>query len=324
MHSELEAAKGMDKFLITGAGGFLGRYLCDRLKKTDCFIVGLDLDSVPPTRADSWVKVNKGEDLANAVSEHRPDLVIHCAFINRKPGDWSDHRYLENTLSQNLPIFRECAGEGTPILLISSSAVYGSAEGSSPIDENCPMKPVTLYGVAKVLQETLAQYYAAVDGLKLCIARLFNLIGPGQSPGMLLPDWVSRVSAIADGAEPVLKVRNRATTRDFVDVRDATRALELLLRNFHNGEVVNVASGVPVTLKELSDALEQLSPVPYQIVETDPAVSASDPVLHYGSNARLKALYGWSPKIHWKQSLNDIWQAYRGKKTWEFPIKFCE
>jgi len=306
--------------LVTGAGGFLGSHLTKELSSHGHRVVGVDFGAPPDSGFTRWIPLAQPTDLSGAVERALTDgaitTVLHCAFVNRKPAGESDEVYLQGAVSRDLPLFRVCAERGVQVVLVSSSAVYGALSfDDRPIREEDPMRPVTLYGVAKAVQELEVSFLAASLGLRVAIARLFNLCGPGQKEGMLIPDWVSRVAAIEAGAEPRLVVRNRATTRDFVDVRDAARALRLMTESFVPGELANVASGTAVSLTDLSDALQALSAVPYDVIETDPVPSGTDPVVHCGSFARLERRYGWRPTISWRQSLGDVWQQYRNART---------
>lgn len=298
------------RIAVTGATGFLGTELVRRL--------GREHDVVALTRASGGTAGGDAsagpEGLANAVSEAAPDLVVHAAFVNRKAPGASDEDYLEEQMRVNYGLLARCAESATPVLLVGSSAVYGAAGGDDPITEESPRQPVSLYGVAKAMQEMVAEHLEAVRGLSLCRVRLFNLIGPGQALGMLVPDWVAQVSAIADGGEPVLRVYNRATSRDFVDVRDAAEALCLLAESFPAGEVFNVASGSPVSLVELSDQLASLCPREYEVEETHPVRGRSDVATQRGSSAKLLKSHGWRPTHTWHQSLADVWEGHRLKR----------
>lgn len=306
----------MGRTVVTGARGFLGSHLCQELSRAKHDVIGVDLGADRIEYAQQTISLAHSGDLAEAVrGEHQRapvDMVIHCAFVNRKPADQSDADYCASALARDLPLFTACADLDVPVLLVSSSAVYGAlAFTNRAIREDDPIHPVTIYGVAKASQEMQAGFLAASKGLRVAAARLFNLCGPGQKEGMLIPDWVSRVAAIASGATPRLVVRNRATTRDFVDVRDAACALRLMAESFVPGDVANVATGKAVSLTELSDELQRLCPVPYEVIETDPVPSGTDPVVHCGAYDHIAQRYGWSPTIGWQASLREIWQTYR-------------
>ena len=298
----------MSSLLVTGAGGFLGRYLCSHLAK-DYHVVGAALKDDEPVSGVEWKIVEKGDGLARLVRDICPELVVHAAFVNRKPPDLNKQQYLDGILAVNLPLFETLAGINGKLVLISSSAVYGKAEGRGLIDETCPLRPISLYGLGKVFQETVAQYCGRM-GLRISITRLFNLCGPGQKEGMVLPDWVGKAWAVAKGKVLELQVKHRMGSRDFVDVRDAAKAIILIAGDFRSGEVFNVASGEAVSLLEISEELTRLCPVPLNIKEAEPNPSESDVLIQRGSFEKIQSTYGWKPTIHWRQSLKDLWDWY--------------
>lgn len=298
----------MKQLMISGAGGFLAGHLWPRLAGR-FRLIGVDLPGVRPRVDGQWLPVAASEDLADAVERTRPDILIHAAFVNRKPDTWSERRYLDEVLAVNGPLFEACADRGVALLLVSSSAVYGNLAGRVCLDEQAPRQPVSLYGVGKALQEMMAEYRAASGGLRLCVARLFNLIGPGQKRGMLLPDWVSQVKRIGLGAEPVLCVRHQNTSRDFIDARDAADALVRLADDFRPGETVNVASGQAVSLREIGAFLKTLTPVDFEIRSSEAEPSGTDISGQRGNAEKLKRHWGWEPAIDWKQSILDLWDT---------------
>ena len=159
--------------------------------------------------------------------ETRPESIVHAGFVNRRPPSWSEAEYLCRQQAVDSALFAIAADIGARMLLIGSSAVYGDAGRVERINEDCPRQPVSLYGVAKASQEMLADYHAQANGLELVILRLFNLMGPGQQSGMVIPDWVTQAARIAEGETSTLRVFNTYAARDFVDVRDVVRAISL-------------------------------------------------------------------------------------------------
>lgn len=306
----------MRRALISGAGGFLGAHLLRELEGV-WEVVGAGRSGRPPQTDAEWLRIeDEAGGLAEAVARSSPDLFIHAAFINRKDPDWSEEDYLARLTATNLRLFDACSRHGVPVILISSSAVYGTGTAGKALDEQSPRRPVSLYGMAKTFQEMLGEHAAASRGLELCTARLFNLVGPGKGEGTVVHDWISQVSAIAVGKEsPVLRVRNRETSRDFVDVRDAARAVGLLAQSFTPGEVYNVASGRAVSLRQIGDYLESLCPVPFRTVETDVRRASADALYQYGSATKIRQACGWMPKIDWRQSVRDVWESYMALRS---------
>jgi GDP-4-dehydro-6-deoxy-D-mannose reductase len=122
--------------------------------------------------------------------------------------------------------------------------------------------------------EDAARPFARPDGpLSLVITRSFNHSGPRQSPGFVVPAFARQIARIESALEPpVVRVGNLEARRDFLDVRDVVRAYQMLLDldpPQENWRVVNVASGVPITIQSLLDDLIALARVPLS-VETDP------------------------------------------------------
>lgn len=297
----------MKTVLVTGSSGFLGQHLCQLLAANFRVVATYRSNSQPPLGVKGLL-VDGG--LAQAVNKIKPDIVIHAAFINRKPPTMTEREYINNVLSENLSLYEQVIKYKAKLLVISSSSVYGNGDGRILIDESCPIAPKSLYGFAKTVQEMTTQYNSAL-GLYFCIVRLFNLCGPGQKPGMLLPDWVQQARAVAAGKIDVVKVRHRKTTRDFVDVRDAARAISLIAQNFpSSGEIFNVASGKAISLMEISQELEQICPVTLKIVETEANVTTTDVKIQCGSYHKIHTRYGWSPEINWRKSLRDLWDSY--------------
>lgn len=298
----------METVLVTGAGGFLGRHLCPLLLKI-FRVVAVDLPGVKPISGMEWVTIEQKNDLSKVLLKFRPDIVIHAAFINQKPVDVSDYEYINDFLLVNLPLLEVMANTKAKLLLISSSAVYGHANGLKIIHEACPLSPVNIYGFIKAIQEMAAQYFT-YKGLKLCILRLFNLCGPGQKRGMLLPDWVWQAVEVTQKKRDVIRVKHRKTSRDFVDVRDASRAIALVAAKFPIGEVINVASGKAVSLMDISKELERICPITLKFLEEEPDLQIDDLLVQRGSYNKLKIKYGWKPEISWQKSLRDLWNSY--------------
>lgn len=296
----------MSSVLITGAGGFLGRYLCSALSNKHK-VIGVDLGDVEPVLGIVWKQVGMGDCLSTLVRQISPDLVVHAAFINRKPAEWSVNRYIDDALAVNLPFFKTMAETARRLILVSSSAVYGKAEGCSVIDEMTPLRPISPYGLAKLFQEETARYLSR-SGLEVSIVRLFNLSGPGQKKGMLFPDLVYQAWTALSGETAELRMRHKKTSRDWVDVRDAARAISLIADDFRPDEVFNVASGKSVSLEQIAEEIEKLCrPVNLKVVETETELDRTDALTQCGSYRKIESAYGWQPEVSWKKSLGDLW-----------------
>lgn len=297
----------MKKVLISGAAGFLGSHLMAILKQR--FLVkGVDLH-IEGLEANANLRlIDAPVDLFRLVEKESADYFVHAAFRNMKRPRETDSAYLAEVLETNETLFETCASIGLPTLLVSSSAVYGQSDNECSLSEESPRNPMSIYGLAKTLQELLAEHNARMRGLKLSIVRLFNLIGPGQAPGMVIPDWLGQIYRIHRGGTPILEIRHQRSWRDFVDVRDASEAIALLIEGFRNGTVVNVASGRATALSEVLEFSRSLCEVSFEVRETESVMNSADIPRQSGDSTKIRCQWGWSPKFAWQDSLLDFWR----------------
>ncbi len=294
--------------LITGVSGFVGRALAAGLVARGHAVGGTYVEQKPPElgielyRADLLDRVAIGE----AVRRFHPDRVAHLAglsHVGESFGQPDAYRRVNVTGTENLMR----AAAGLPVVLASSSEVYGSVpENEQPIGEGRLPSPQSPYGESKVAAERL------VLGAGGVAVRCFNIIGPGQDPSFALPSFARQLAAIQDGsAEPVLKVGNLDVRRDFVHLDDAVDGYAVILERGEPGGVYNLGTGRAHRLAELLERLIAISGLKLT-VEVDPAkFRPADAELRVADIARLEAL-GWEPKRDLDDALRAIWAGSIG------------
>jgi GDP-4-dehydro-6-deoxy-D-mannose reductase len=208
-------------------------------------------------------------------------------------------------------VFETCL-EFTPnarVIPACSSAEYGFVPDEMlPIDEDTtPLKPITPYGVSKASMEMMARQFHLNYQLDVVLPRLFIHVGPDHPPVTALQNFARQVASIKLGLQdPVMKIGNLTSSRDFVDVRDGAKALILLAEKGQSGEVYNICSGKDWTMQESLDMLIQIAGVNVK-VETDPALfRPSDEKVLLGKTNKLQHL-GWKTEIPFEQTLRDIY-----------------
>ena len=205
--------------LVTGAEGFIGRHLVLRLRQIgDCELFTTTRKGSAEVPACDLCDLDAVTALLRSL---RPEHVFHCA------GSFSN--CWETDIDRNVRTSRNVleavtrCGLKSRILLFGSAAEYGD-KLSGAIPETAPLQPVSIYGLSKVLQTLVMQYYAREKGVDVILARTFNLYGEGISP-LLFPGRVSQqIEAVKAGRQTKVMVRSLESSRDYLDVKEAINA----------------------------------------------------------------------------------------------------
>lgn len=244
------------RVLVTGATGFVGRWAVHSLAVAGHEVHGLSRRSRPADGAPvaGWWQ---GDLLAAGVGESivrtlRPTHLLHLAWCVEHGRFWQDPANLD-WLAASCRLLRAfVAAGGRRMVGVGSCIEYAPQE--EPIDEReAALHSPFLYGVAKHAFHLVLAALAGQVGLSQAWARLFYLAGPGEDPARLIPGLAQRLLR----RQPAL-CGSGVQVRDFMDVRDAGRALAELLATEVQGPV-NVASGQPRSIASLVRRLEELA-----------------------------------------------------------------
>ncbi len=307
--------------LITGAQGFIGRYLVAHWLESslDDQIVGIGRspgnaerfthtvtwgdERVPaplpatiravlddPRYRYQAVPLTDRSAMKELLERTRPDVVVHLAGALRDES--AEHLFRSNVLGTEQLL--ECialSGISAPRFVHGSSGIIGAdASGERlPLRDDASGEPVDLYTISKAAAEQVARIVASRHGIPLVIARIFNVVGPGQDERHVC-GWLARQCAhvIAGRADDTILVGPRHTTRDFVDVRDVAAALHRLAGKGVAGETYNVATGRETSVAEVFDLfIEQL---PRPVVVTEMPARARDITRHVADVSKIEAL----------------------------------
>ncbi len=295
--------------VVTGASGFVGAHVGRLADEAGYRVWAIGREPIAPAASDAWCDRYIGADLAKEWPIAEPvDAVVHLAGLAAVgPSFAQPQRYIEvnSAIMTQLCEALLRTSPAARVIVVSSGSVYRPTRTDAPLDEQAATLAGSPYGVAKLLVERQAEYYAH-RGLDTVVARPFNHIGPGQGPGFLVPDLAQAVRALAPGA--ALSVGNLDTARDYTDVRDVAAAYLLLAgAPAHRHPVYNVASGSSHTGREvlgvITDALGRTMP-PLVVDETK--LRPGDPERVTGSADRLREEFGWRPRIDWTTSVREF------------------
>lgn len=311
--------------LITGAGGFVGEHLCAYLRShTDWQLLGIVYPGpVEESRCDSrlhllWADLRDPARVMELVDSFAPDFIFHLAAQSFVPASFADPwDTLENNIRGQLNILEAVRqhGRSTRVLVIGSNEEYGRPRPEElPLTEESPLRPTNPYAVSKVAQDFLGLQYHLAYGVDVVRLRPFNHTGPGQSSRFVVPAFASQIARIEAGLqEPVVWVGNLDVARDFTDVRDIVRAYYLAAIKAQPGEVYNLASGRPQSVRELLETLLSFSTAEVR-VEIDPErYRPADTPVVYGSAEKFHRQTGWRPEIPFQQTLWDTLEYWRGQ-----------
>ena len=308
----------MKKALITGMSGFVGHYLKEALGLKGYLVYGTCLSGEKYEQLPQYYAMNllNKEQVVNVLRECQPDEIYHLAGQSSVALSWSKPTLtmdinVNGTINLLEAIKEFCPN--TKVLIVGSSDEYGPVKKEDcPVNEEHPLNPVSPYGVSKMTQEKIAQIYAKAYGLNVVMVRPFNHIGAMQAKGFVVSDFASKVAAIEKGKiEPVLKVGNLHSYRDFTDVEDVVEAYIQILDKGISGEVYNVGSGKAIEIQEILNTLVSMSNAKIKVEVDDGLYRPVDVPLVVCDNIKLKQVTGWELKKELKNTLLETLNYWR-------------
>lgn len=255
--------------LVTGAAGFIGSHLAERLVNKGYHVIGVDCftDYYPRDIKERNIQtVLDAEnfdfveaDLLNtdlAVLLDNVDYVFHEAAQAGVRASWGEDFQIytrNNVLATQRLLEAAKDNELEKFVYASSSSIYGDAQ-SYPTPEDTPPKPISPYGVTKLAGEHLCMLYWKNFHVPSVVLRYFTVYGPRQRPDMAFHKFIA---AMLKG-EPITIYGAGEQTRDFTFVDDAVEANLLAMEADVVGEVFNIGGGSKITVNRVIKMLEEI------------------------------------------------------------------
>jgi nucleoside-diphosphate-sugar epimerase len=305
--------------LVTGAAGFIGSHLCDRLLADGHQVVGIDcfsnyysrtlkernLEVAREHRNFTFHELDLVEDDLSQALEGA-NVIFHLAgrsglratrhefVLHMRDNVLATQRLLESLDGRSIKRF----------VYAGSSSVYGEAE-RLPTKESSLPRPLSSYGVTKLAGENLVHVYARNFGLPTTCLRYFTIFGPRQRPDMAIARFIQ---ALPDGEEVEL-FGNGEQTRDFTFVSDAVEATIRSATSNVVGKVLNVGGGSRTTLNAVLAVLEEISGIPARRRHSPPA---PEDQRHSGASINLARQHlSWEPRVSLRDGLVRQWCWFR-------------
>lgn len=240
--------------LITGATGFLGRYITQEFFSAGWRPVGIGTrqpENAPLQHLVQYYQLKLPDrNLGEIIRQHLPEVCVHCAgraSVDLSVTDpESDFRSSVDMTFNLLDMLRRYSPK-CKVIFLSSAASYGDSQ-TLPMRESHPASPVSPYGFHKFISEQICKEFFTVYSMPTVVARIFSAYGPGLRRQVI---WDICLKAMT---QPVLRLLGTGNeSRDFVHARDIARSIILLTEKAPcRGEVYNVGSGIESSILELA------------------------------------------------------------------------
>ncbi len=318
------------KVLVTGACGFIGSHLVERLLDEGCEVRAFVyynafnswgwLDTFPENKLKN-IEIFMG-DIRDPNGVRKAvkgvDIIFHLAALIGIPFSYySPDMYVDTNIKGTLNILQ--AGRDfsvEKILVTSTSEVYGTAK-YTPIDENHPRQGQSPYSATKIGADYIAESFYRSFNLPVVIVRPFNTYGPRQSARAVIPTIITQ---ILSGKKQV-KLGALHPTRDFVFVKDTVEGfIEIARSDNVLGEEINIATGFEISIGDLAKKIMDIMGVDADIVvdkeRLRPESSEVERLL--GDNTKIKKLTGWKPKYSLEEGLKHTIEWFRNPDNLKF------
>lgn len=308
------------KILITGANGFVGRYLVKTLlkHKHDICAIGLNASDFLEQLGITVYKIDisDSEKLIECMKKEQPDAVVHLAAISNVYKSWDNPVLTAKTNIQGTINVLEALHNVNPkakFLNVGSSDEYGlAAKRSIPLTEDVLCQPQNPYSISKYCAEQLVLQLGKYYKMHVIHVRPFNHFGPGQSKGFVISDFANQIVNIEKGMQsPIIKVGDLSAYRDFTFVTDVVEAYARLLENDAPDGVYNVCSGKAIKIEEILTMLISLSDTKISVEIDKDKFRPSEIAYFVGNYNKLKRVTGWEPEYDFRSGIKKALNYYR-------------
>lgn len=297
------------RVLVTGAAGFVGSHLVDRLVADGHRVTALDdlstgqLSHLAAARRSKGLGFHRFDvaspDLADLVARDRPDVVLHLAAA--ASGDPVSGTRTDVTGTVNL--LDACVRAGVPRLVLASSAAVYGVPPTVPVGERAALRPVSPHGAAKVAAEAYLGAYQERHGLQGVCLRLSTVYGP-RGAGVV----GAFAAALVRGRHATV-LGDGGTRRDLVHVDDVVDAFVRCLGGKGDGRRLNIGSGRATSVRELHTLVAAATGAP-DAPEFGPARAGEVRALALDGGGARRAL-GWEPEVGLEEGLARTVDALR-------------
>ena len=305
----MEGWKYRMRVFLTGATGFIGRYVLKHLGKEDYNI--LLLTRASKENFSSIIKSKKVDIVSGNLSDinkwkdkliqFKPDTTIHMAWEGIP--DYGVKTSIKN-LKYGLNLFEELADLGCKKIICTGSCwEYGQNQGE--ISEDLPVKSSNAFTAAKNALHLFGREIAKENNMQFIWTRLFYVYGSGQRENSLIPHIIK---CVKEGKE--LKIKTPSARNDFIYAEDVSKAIVAILKKCNQGTVYNIGSGYSTSIQDIIKIA--YSKLNFQYKPKDNIFNTKNVYSDdfWADISKIKKETGWEPKIDIENGIKKIISFY--------------
>lgn len=303
------------KILVTGASGFIGSHLTEKLVEFGCDVKAFvkynfqnDWGWLEYSKIKDEIEIYTGDirdydavyDAASDV-----DVIFHLAALIGIPYSYvSPLAYIKTNVEGTYNVLQSARQHNLDrVIVTSTSETYGSAQ-YVPIDEEHPMVGQSPYSASKISADQLSISYHRSFEMPVTIARPFNTYGPRQSARAIIPTIITQIL----NGQKEIKLGNLSPTRDFNYVKDTADGFIALAQADNTiGEITNIGSNFEISMRDTVDLIVKLTGENVKIVTDEQRVrpDKSEVDRLYCDNSKIKKLTAWEPEYTLETGLKE-------------------
>ena len=296
------------KILVTGACGFIGSHLVEKLIKKNYKVKAFTFYN--SRGSNGWLdnldeKIVKNLEIISGDIRDQEfvlnnskniDVIFHLAALIGIPYSYyASKSYIDTNINGTYNILNASKVNNiSKTIITSTSEVYGSAQ-TIPITEQHRLNAQSPYAASKIGADQLAMSFNRSFALPITIIRPFNTFGPRQSARAIIPSIITQINKNKN----LVKLGNLSPTRDFTYVEDTAEAyISTIKNNKISGETINIGNNFEISIKEILKILKEEFGYKFDVIVDKKRVRTKNSEVNrlYASNTKARKLLRWKPK----------------------------
>jgi UDP-glucose 4-epimerase len=303
------------KILVTGGAGFIGSHIVDAYLRLGHQVVIVDnlitgrARNINPAATFYEADIRDATTMREIFDREKPDVLNHHAAQMDVRKSVEDPMYDASVnVIGALTLFENCVRTGVKRVLFASSggAIYGEQE-YFPADELHPTRPISPYGITKLVTEQYLYYYKTVYGMDSVSLRYANIYGPRQNPHGEAGVVAIFTTKLLAGDQPIINGEGKQT-RDYVFVDDVVHANVLAL-NSTGSNIFNIGTGIETDVNQLFHQLKKSAKASAE--EKHGEAKKGEQMRSVLSSAHVERRLGWKPSVTLAEGLQRTVDYFR-------------